>query len=997
MRIRMLPWLLPLVLAAVPALAQDKTVELQRDSEFEKIFFLRQHFDQFLSAAEKDAFGKISTEAGAADEGGGKVPDFREAHLKIGQRTFCRTKLIGPGVDKARGAFFTITTIPKSPFTSLDRTYFEIHYAEQVGEGTGLANIVVKEDSTKGRPFVVIHPSGDSSWYFSFTARSSTPNAGSIRSHIQPTFFKKLENGTILDCSPKVTAICCIDVKDDIASCPELNPDCISFLWGKPRFSPLFIRGFQCAVRNKVSTIVAAHRNDPCRPVGGGPGGGGGGDVDFTITGVNLPSGMDENCIQIGAPGECQVMKVLESTATCCKVKVKMLQGATPGLKDVAITPPGGDVIIGDDIIEFTRLMLITPECIKFEAKELGAIVVLDCPVPSPMDLKTDGQFVKFAGTECQIFATPTPTRLSDTSMKTITMGGDDLNFASFVIEGNCPGAGTVKACPEGGVIVVPGPGNGGPVNGGVQPAIVPAPIPEEVCCSTTVIVTPVFHVAPSVITTRCVLIRDFIMAVPEGSGRAFQRSLVAHRRLLLERIRDIYEARKSELGVLAQEQEIRLIGTKLPTGVSADQFSIGSHDYFDVRIKSASAELICLGVTPREGAPLGFLSVNWDSLGCIATSENPVATIKQHNNFPALCTAHKGYVSKVVESSSEVIASLGSLEFDFEWGDQFASTAGQTDQLARNVTPVRLISPTTARARTTRGAFKGLTVVAQGKATPGLEIVREIFAGQTICHKVQPVVDVQVGQFIVPGSSRNVVRYSSGGSQFFDANATLEIIDRNGSVVRSFGPLGTAYLSGQPYAELMWDGNGSSGAPLTEARSDYTFRIRFATDHVDCARAKVEEWILDITIPDRPGGSETLVTGPDEDSVIPANVTVGVQVDGGPGPVAVGYSVQPNTAVAGGRRNNQRGCRMITSGYIFYTTPVTPIDIRYSVVISQNTATPAVPQNGLRLETVVDGTLNPWDMDPSTPGRQTVTTWNFGIDSGDPAPRLRGFSQTFR
>jgi len=37
---------------------------------------------------------------------------------------------------------------------------------------------------------------------------------------------------------------------------------------------------------------------------------------------------------------------------------------------------------------------------------------------------------------------------------------------------------------------------------------------------------------------------------------------------------------------------------------------------------------------------------------------------------------------------------------------------------------------------------------------------------------------------------------------------------------------------------------------------------------------------------------------------------------------------------------------------------------------------------DGLKLLTVVDGTMNPWDMDPGKTGRQTKGTWEFGVDS---------------
>jgi len=77
------------------------------------------------------------------------------------------------------------------------------------------------------------------------------------------------------------------------------------------------------------------------------------------------------------------------------------------------------------------------------------------------------------------------------------------------------------------------------------------------------------------------------------------------------------------------------------------------------------------------------------------------------------------------------------------------------------------------------------------------------------------------------------------------------------------------------------------------------------------------------------------------------------------------------------------RGCILTSTNYLFYTTPTAPYDIRYSVVMQQtNRITVTTSNNGTVTNTVMDGTLNPWDMHPTNASRQTKATWTFGVDS---------------
>jgi len=94
---------------------------------------------------------------------------------------------------------------------------------------------------------------------------------------------------------------------------------------------------------------------------------------------------------------------------------------------------------------------------------------------------------------------------------------------------------------------------------------------------------------------------------------------------------------------------------------------------------------------------------------------------------------------------------------------------------------------------------------------------------------------------------------------------------------------------------------------------------------------------------------------------------------------------------VSTGPASNQWGCLVTPTNYLFYTTPVTPYDIRFRVRINQKTSTNSVSADGIAVHAVVDGTLNLWDMDPGTAGRQTNTVWEFGIDSaGSPPAAVR-------
>jgi hypothetical protein len=115
---------------------------------------------------------------------------------------------------------------------------------------------------------------------------------------------------------------------------------------------------------------------------------------------------------------------------------------------------------------------------------------------------------------------------------------------------------------------------------------------------------------------------------------------------------------------------------------------------------------------------------------------------------------------------------------------------------------------------------------------------------------------------------------------------------------------------------------------------------------------------------------------------------------------------IPPEPGIPAGNRRAVK----ITPDYTFYTTPLRPYRIEYKVVIEQKTRyeplTPAdgegdfrVTGNGLLVHTVLDGTKNPWDMDPTQNGRQTKGTWTFGIRpnaSPPPAVQMSNFDAKY-
>jgi hypothetical protein len=269
-----------------------------------------------------------------------------------------------------------------------------------------------------------------------------------------------------------------------------------------------------------------------------------------------------------------------------------------------------------------------------------------------------------------------------------------------------------------------------------------------------------------------------------------------------------------------------------------------------------------------------------------------------------------------------------------------------------------------------------------------------------TILNDTQAPINLYItdyNYYLVPGSPDNAVRYAWSAGAMPDS-ISMTVTDNAGNVVRTLSNMPTTYVPNQSYAEQKWNACADSGAPLTQAASPYQLKLtglfQGTTVYSSPVTAVVQEWKqFYFSIDDQPGGSEDLVTGVDETTITPSTLQIAIQL-GSSSPVFPLYSIVPDTPADTGPPGNSRGCQ-IYPAYTFYTTPTTPYDIRYAMVLQQQTQVA-----GGVITTVMDCTRNPWDMDPTQPGRQTQGIWSFGVDppgSGSSTPSLRGFQEQYQ
>lgn len=224
----------------------------------------------------------------------------------------------------------------------------------------------------------------------------------------------------------------------------------------------------------------------------------------------------------------------------------------------------------------------------------------------------------------------------------------------------------------------------------------------------------------------------------------------------------------------------------------------------------------------------------------------------------------------------------------------------------------------------------------------------------------------VVAGSFVVPGSQQNAIRYTWRAAGPAPSAVTLSVLDKNGHLARQIDGLPVKLLP-DGYAELTWNGLDMDGVPLAERDSPYTLQLDGLFPNgpsTDRIIAKVEEWKLGIVISD-PATPDTLSTGVDRKTVNDRTLRVSISLDW--------QSDKPTWQTPPFDVSQQipgDGSCEATPQYIFYVTPDEPYEIRYQMRIEQLGAG------------VQDNVLNPWDMDPDQPGRQTKGTWKFGLDS---------------
>ncbi len=254
----------------------------------------------------------------------------------------------------------------------------------------------------------------------------------------------------------------------------------------------------------------------------------------------------------------------------------------------------------------------------------------------------------------------------------------------------------------------------------------------------------------------------------------------------------------------------------------------------------------------------------------------------------------------------------------------------------------------------------------------------RESTEGQTTTVNVVKFDIDEAGDFIVPGSQRNTIRYSWEPDEEDPDTVILEVYDNGENLVRTIEGLPTSYSDSNDYAEYEWDGLDDDGNPLEETNAPYELRIKAdwqGTEFEDEISADVKEWKLVLKIPDKPAYEDATTTGIDMDTVTTDGDLVvfkqqfveeegdAIKIDH----IDVDESEENSTDVE---------VVLLRDGddnpFIFYTSPTNLPDpsIRYELTME-------VDDGG-----VLDEAHNPWDMDGETEDKwENKATWEFAID----------------
>jgi hypothetical protein len=243
-----------------------------------------------------------------------------------------------------------------------------------------------------------------------------------------------------------------------------------------------------------------------------------------------------------------------------------------------------------------------------------------------------------------------------------------------------------------------------------------------------------------------------------------------------------------------------------------------------------------------------------------------------------------------------------------------------------------------------------------------------------------------EAGDYIVPYSSRNTVRYQWDANLGYPNYVYMELVDGNGNVIRTDEYLPNWY--GYPYSYAQYQWNGCSDVYGTYPLTDGSYVVRVvagfgdnSVEFYDEAPASIISWIMTIVLSDAENYPGSTVSGTDRTTVTRTGELFVVKQrflnEGGefldleytdPGPED---EVYPGVNVE--------------MPQLIYTTPTGPTDnncqIKYEMTLRAGT-------NG-----VLDHAGNGIDMNPNTDAIENKATWTFGM--GDEVP-LTDFNASY-
>ncbi len=226
----------------------------------------------------------------------------------------------------------------------------------------------------------------------------------------------------------------------------------------------------------------------------------------------------------------------------------------------------------------------------------------------------------------------------------------------------------------------------------------------------------------------------------------------------------------------------------------------------------------------------------------------------------------------------------------------------------------------------------------------------------------------VAVGDYIVPGSKENIVRYQLDLSPV-DA-VRLEVFDKDNNKVRTATGLPTSNDAATGYAEYKWDGLDDKGAQLKPLSSPFRLKIIATKGGTDCpaeASSQVVWWPFTYKIEDKEPAAGAGASGIEPKTVVPMLVQTTVEPQGGEAVPVSYFDVKP---AANDVEVTLMNSFKAADFFMLYTSPTKPNQINYTITVQS--------QEGGAL----DKAGNEWDMDPAAAGMQRTTLWRLRIDS---------------